>query len=440
MFVNYEQDNTIEGTYLLIEKINFHDSTLIIQLPEGFYVNSSNFNNWVIGWGEKKPYYDAGVENIREISKIDIQNNKISLGCLLRGNGFPTRNQSIVFWNKTPSGFTNNIEKAIINPEIWPEFAGYSISLSAVKYDSILKKWIMIVNECDTSKIQIYAAMSDDLINWEAANNGNPILRAADFKNCNWAGMEKFDSICQTPFVSDIVSFNNKWFLFLDGYSSDGKRHIGIAVSDKTLLGPYKIIDEPILSPGIKGNWNDESCFYAKVEKYKNGFIMFYDGRNKNGLERIGMATSNDLLSWNNSINNPVIDQHSGWRSFPNTTEPNYLEIRNDTIMLMCAGVKKFNMGLWHQYITKKMFIDKSGNVDDTQLGVYISTDMGKSFVAHANNPIFTNDYSNIYENEHMGGSFCRIKTDSIEYIIYTAKSSYLGLKYNILLRQRTYK
>ena len=66
-----------------------------------------------------------------------------------------------------------------------------------------------------------------------------------------------------------------------------------------------------------------------------------------------------------------------------------------------------------------------------------ISLDGGKSFTPHKKNPIFTNDYSNFYENEHMGGNFELIKTDSIDYIIYQGKSSYIDSKYNILLRER---
>lgn len=435
MILNYQQDNTIEGKYITVKNTNIQDSTIEFLFPKNFFINSSNLKNWVVGWGNEKPYYDAGCENLRTIKNI---NKKfMNLGGIVRGNGFPKPGQRIVFWNKNPSGFVNEIKKPVIDPSIWPEFAGKSISFSSIEYDEELKKWIIIVNECDTSKIQIYAAMSNDLINWEAANNGNPILTADDFKLCKWAGRDQNNTVNQTPFVSDIVRFKKKWYLFLDGYSRDGKRHIGLATSEKSLLGPYQVSGNPVLSPGNKGSWNEESCFYAKVKPYNNGFIMFYDGKNRKGLERIGMATSNDLISWNNSIHNPVIDEHTGWRSSPNSTEPGYIEIRKDTILLMIEGTKKIKAGLWNHYVTRRMYLDKSGNVNDAQLGIYLSTDGGKSFIAHKNNPVFTNDYSNVYENDHMGGNFRLIKTDSIDYIFYQAKSNFEGLKYNIMLREK---
>src|ERR1043166_9675214 len=103
----------------------------------------------------------------------------------------------------------------------------------------------------------------------------------------------------------------------------------------------------------------------------------------------------------------------------------------------MATGTKQFKMGAWEHYITRRMYMDISGNVDDAQLGVFLSTDGGKHFTAHSNNPVFVNDYSDKYENEHLGGNFKLIKTDSLIYLFYQAKSSYEGSKYNVLLRTR---
>lgn len=434
MIVNYEGDNTIEGSYILAKEIQNSDSSIKIDLPADFYLNNSNCKNWIIGWGTNKPLYDAGVENLRALEKIDTKNNTLYLGKLLRGNGLPDENQRIVFWNTNPSGFNNLLKKPIIDPAIWPQFSGKSISFSSIEYDSLLSKWIMIVNECDTNKIQIYAAMSDNLVNWQAANNGNSILRSSDFKSCTWA-MDKTGKVIQTPYVTDIIRHHNKWYLFLDSYDSNGKRNIGIAISDSTLLGPFKTNEKPVLSPGEAGTWNDEAVFYGKVKKQNDEFILFYDGRNSDGYERVGMARSKDLTNWINASNNPIIDQHTGWRSDIGCSEPNFIDIHNDSILLMISGVKKFKMGAWHHYITKRMYLDKSGNVNDIQLGFYLSTDGGKTFSAHKNNPIFTNDYSNKYENEHMGGNFKLIRTDTADFIFYQAKSSFEGSKYNVMLR-----
>lgn len=436
MVVNQEQDNTIEGTYFVVE--NCTDSTIQFTFPKNFVLSNANCSNWYVGWGSNKPFYDAGVENCRKIIFFDSINNQIKLGSIVRGNGFPTKGQRIVFWNSNPSGYVNYIRKPIINPSIWLEFSGKSVFFGSVEYDSLLGKWIMLANENDTSKIQIYAAMSDNLIDWTATNNAKPIFTAKDFSKCSWAGFDKTGKINQTPFVTDIIRFKKKWYVFLTGFDHFGKRNIGLAISDKSLIGPYRIIDKPILTPGENGTWNDNAVSFAKVREYKGGFILFYDGQNSKGSENVGMAHSSDLIHWTNAPNNPVISQHTGWRSSELCSEPVNVEVRNDSILLMIAGMKKFKMGFWHHYITQRMYLDVSGNVDDTQWGIYLSTDGGNTFVAHSQNPIFTNDYSNIYENEHMGINFKRIETDTADLILYQAKSSFEGLHYNIMLRSKT--
>lgn len=415
MIVNHEQDNTIEGKYILVDDVNRLDSSIQISFPEDFFIKKSNFQNWVVGWGSNTPLYDAGFENIRVIKDIDFQIGKIYLGNLECGNGWPSINQRIVFWNTSPSGFSHYNITPILDTKIWPGFSGSSIHFSSIEYDSILNKWIMIANECDASRVQIYAASSENLIDWSAEYNGEPILTVDDFERCEWALTNKSENIIQTPYVSDIIRHQNKWYLFFYGVKLGNKRAIGIAVSDSTLLGDYKIFKAPVLIPGKTGSWNSQSVFYPKIMKYKTGFIMFYVGVNSKGTERIGMAFSKDLINWTNSENNPVINHHSGWRSSMYCSEPNYIEIRNDSIFLMVAGMKKFKMGAWHHYITRRMYLDKSGNVNAAQLGFYLSTDGGNTFTAHKWNPVFTNDYSNVYENLHMGGNFELIETDTVD-------------------------
>ncbi len=436
MLVNTCQDNSIEGKYLKVISVE-KNNCLITNIPDNFFINNTNAANWVIGWGNNIPLYDASCENIRAIRSVDLKTKQIETGELLRGKGFPMKGQRIVFWNRNPSGFIKQTKFPVINPHKWKGFCGESLSFSSVVYDSLLKKWVMLFSECDTDRIQIYIAQSDNLISWSPANNGEPILKAVDFKNTQWGGAGKNGILTQTPFLSDIIRFQSKWYLFMDGYDKTGKRNIGVAVSKNSILGPYEIISEPVITPGKKGSWNDKSCFFGKVVFYKNRFIMFYDGKDIKGNECIGMAYSTDLINWTNYENNPVLDQHYGWRSNTGCAEPSYIECRGDSIFLIAAGAKKFKMGPFHHYITRRMYMDVSGNVDDAQLGVFLSTDGGKSFKPHPDNPVFVNDYSDPYENEHMGGNFELIKTDTMDFIFYQAKSSFGGSKYNIHVRTK---
>lgn len=437
MIINTEQDNTIEGNYLEVIS-GGGTANIVVNIPSDFYLTQDDCSNWLVGWGSDKPLYDAGFENLRTIKSFNVNTKTVVLGELKRGSGFPENNHRIVFWNTRPSSFYKEIREAIIDPSLWPEFKGESIGFSSVVFDSITGMWTIFINEVDTDYVQIYTAVSTNLRNWSAGNEGKALMTGEDFKNVWWAGKDKSGTIIQSAIISDVIFKDGVWYFFMDGYDEYGKRHIGLVTSEKSIYGPYTVQPDPLISPGSKGDWNDESCFYAKVTAYKNSFIMFYDGRNSSGEEAIGMATSTDLVNWTDYEKNPVLSQHSGWRSSATSSEPNYIEVRNDSIFLMVSGVKKFKMGFWHHYFTRRMYMDKSGNVNDAQLGVYLSTDGGVTFTASPNNPVFINDYSDPWENDHMGGNFELIKTDTADFIFYQAKTDDPKLKYSIFYRIRT--
>ncbi len=429
MVTNLEQDNLIEGTQLRVLSINELDGSITLQFPLNFAINSSNYSHWTVGWGTGKPYFDAGVENINEICEINLERSEITLGKNRRGEGFPRVGQRIVFWNSEPSDYKKVRPEPVIRPDFWPEFSGESIGFSSIVFDEKRKIWITLVHEVDSDKIQIYAAISSDLILWKAGNEGKPILKISDFSGCSWTSKNR------TPMVSEIILHESNYYVFMDGEDKFGKRHIGLATTPD-LLGEYSISKKPILSPKSTGTWNGQSVFCAKVAKRKNDFILFFDGRNKEGYEQIGRATTTDLTTWKMDPN-PVLDQHQGWRSARFTSEPNYIETQGDTILIMAAGAKQFQENFWHQHFTHRNYLDQSGNVNDAQLGAFISKDGGKTFNPHPNNPIFTNSYADPHENEHIGGNFERIETDSASYIFYQAKSSSNGMKYSIFLRSK---
>ncbi|MFK7786642.1 MAG: hypothetical protein AB8B56_16105 [Crocinitomicaceae bacterium] len=429
MITNFEQDNLIEGTQLRANFIDEANATLQLQLPKNFAINSENCSNWVVGWGMNKPYFDAGVENIRAIQRIDLKTGEIGLGTSKRGNGFPRSGQRVVFWNTQPSGYKKVSTAPVFHPSFWPEFNGQSMGFSSIVFDKYRQVWITLVYEVDTDQSQIYAAYSVDLIHWKPAKKGRPILTQEDFKECSW-------TTNTAPRVSEIIAHDGKYYVFMDGEDESGKRHISIATT-VDLLGEYHISQEPILSPKAAGTWNDHDVFCAKIAKRKNDFILFFDGRNEDGYERIGRATSDKLTSWKMD-KEPVLDQHTGWRSAEFTTEPAYVESKGDTILLMAAGAKGFLESYWHHYITHRSYMDRSGNVNDAQLGLFISTDSGKSFTPHRNNPVFVNAYNDLFENEHMGGNFEKVEMDSTSYIFYQAKTSSGGMKYSIFLRSKS--
>jgi len=164
---------------------------------------------------------------------------------------------------------------------------------------------------------------------------------------------------------------------------------------------------------------------------------MFYDGIKKNNTESLGIAWSYDLKTWHEYENNPVIISHTGWRSRPYCSEPAWIGKCGNVICVMLAGAKDFKAGPWHHYITKRMYKDISGNVDDMQLGLFLSYDGGRSFVQHCLNPLLVNDYANDDENEHLGGSLDFIQKNDTLFMFYIGKTTFENLHYQPLLRYK---
>ncbi|HWB62661.1 MAG TPA: hypothetical protein VG603_04050, partial [Chitinophagales bacterium] len=371
--INTEQDNEIEGHYLRVSGRK-NDSTLEVALPKGFYINNLNCRNWMIGWGTGKPYYDAGNENLREITNIDTIKNRIVVGRLLRGEGMPAIGNRVVFWNRSPSGFITTIGKKVVKPEWWPGFAGHSMEFGAVIYDSAKQEWIMYLQEVDTVRMQIYAATSKDLNTWQPYNQGKALFTPADFKSTNWAGLANDGKTPQTARIYSAVYHMGLWYLFLSGYGKNGYRQIGLITCKDPLLGPFDIHTAAIIAEG-SGNYDSKGCFYPKVCTNGKKFLLYYDGVNTAGTENVCMAESENLLNWVKNKNNPVITSHYGWRSGGFTSEPNYVKAKNDTVWLMAGGYKKYNAEF-----NAKDSIEGRAPINDTEFscvdslkGLYVS-------------------------------------------------------------------
>ncbi|MBI4649658.1 MAG: hypothetical protein HY738_24415 [Bacteroidia bacterium] len=437
MLVNTSEDNSDEGIYLKVTA-GGNSNIISISLSDSFILGKSDISEkWFIGWGSNIPLYDAGNENLRKIVKINTADKTIILGDILRGKGFPANGQRIVLWNTCPSGFKKKRKEPIINPSLWNDLSGKNIGLGALEYDSDSSRWAMFIQGIDTGPSNVYIAVSTNLIDWLPFNNGKPVFSEKDFILTGWAGYSADGKNRQSAMIGDIIYNNNEWIFVLYGFDRYGKKHIGLAFSGSLTAKVYNINNKASISPGKQGEWDQAGCFSPKIIKYKDKFLIFYDGIDSDGNENTGLAVSDNLLEWKKFTGNPVFCQHSGWQSATYNCEPTYISCRNDSIFLVLAGSKAFRAGFWHHYITGRMYIDRSGNVGDIQLGAFLSTDGGKTFIPHANNPVFCTDYSDIFENDHSGCTLEFIETDSSVFLFYYAKSNDLQKNYNIFVREK---
>jgi beta-fructofuranosidase len=88
---------------------------------------------------------------------------------------------------------------------------------------------------------------------------------------------------------------------------------IGHAVSRD--LRDWRVLDD-VLGPGPPGSWDDLAVWTGSVVRVDRHWAMLYTGishRERGAVQRIGLATSDDLVSWRKHPANPVLEADERW-------------------------------------------------------------------------------------------------------------------------------
>lgn len=188
--------------------------------------------------------------------------------------------------------------------------------------------WYMTYIVFDGKGYETWLAQSKDLLNWKTKG------RLMSFTENTWDANQKAGYIALQDFSwggsYEVQKFDGKyWMSYLGGNSQGyeaGKLGIGIAFSEK-LNEPteWQRLPQPVLSVYDKDvRWYDSETIYKSSviwDKEKitgHQFVMFYNAKGSNKpagkaeAERIAMAVSDDMKSWNRFGENPVIDHQTG--------------------------------------------------------------------------------------------------------------------------------
>jgi beta-fructofuranosidase len=88
---------------------------------------------------------------------------------------------------------------------------------------------------------------------------------------------------------------------------------IGHAVSQD--LRNWQVLPDA-LHPSVKPAWDDKSTWTGSIIKHNGLWYMFYTGTSRadqGNIQRIGLATSSDLITWEKHPQNPLIEVDSAW-------------------------------------------------------------------------------------------------------------------------------
>lgn len=100
---------------------------------------------------------------------------------------------------------------------------------------------------------------------------------------------------------SVLVEDDGTWVLYFYSMNSSRWPRIQGTISRATAdnpLGPWTPEPEPLLLPGEDESWDSDSVAYPTVIRMEDEYRMYYAGQDALGIEKIGLATSADGITW----------------------------------------------------------------------------------------------------------------------------------------------
>ena len=207
--------------------------------------------------------------------------------------------------------------------------------------------------------------------------------------------------------LTGLVLPDGTWVLYYHTFTSNSSQgFIGRATAPAP-EGLWTFDEEPALSPGSSGEWDDTQVMRVNVLPTDDGYIMYYAGVNFAGSQ-IGMATSEDGIEWTKYDD-------------PSTTEAPYSE--SDPILAPFFDWEGSWLGRPEVVQTNDGFVMLYEGGGNSQTGLAISDD-GINFARYQQNPIITQD--NMVENyAFFQGAF--IHQDDTYYYLIEAGNGRIG-------------
>jgi len=190
------------------------------------------------------------------------------------------------------------------------------------------EKWYMMYICMNKVGYETHLAESDDLLAWR------PLGKILKFRDGTWDAYQAAGYIALQDHTwggtYQLQTFDGKYWLSYLGGALKGYETDPLAIGMAWTLEPNKSVewtrlDKPVLSrdqPDVrdfeKTTLYKSNIIQDKTESIGFPFVMFYNG--KSNCERIGMAVSKDMKTWQRYGKEPVIDNGGGISGDPQIT------------------------------------------------------------------------------------------------------------------------
>src|SRR5688500_18770514 len=171
---------------------------------------------------------------------------------------------------------------------------------------------------------ETHLARSDDLLKWE------PLGKILSFREEGWDKWQCGGTVQlqdhQWAGSYKLQPFDGKYWMTYLGGEKQGYETDPLSIGMAWTRSPDKAeewtrLPEPVLSP-MQADVRDferatlyrSNIIWDKTETLGHPFVMSYNGKQvgKHGIERIGMAVSEDMVHWTRYGREPVIDDVTG--------------------------------------------------------------------------------------------------------------------------------
>lgn len=188
-------------------------------------------------------------------------------------------------------------------------------------------KYLNLYSGYDGTTWRTGLAVSGDTKSWRKFED-NPVLEPDP---ATWEG----DYIAAN---GSLVMLERE-FLYL--YHSGPRNQARIGLARTKDVREWTKHPEPVLEPGPPGSWDDTAVADPYVIARKGWLYLFYLGQNADGVQRIGLARSEDGVLWCKSHANPVLEV-GGPRDFDanGLGEPAVVASRGRLLMLYTGRAK----------------------------------------------------------------------------------------------------
>jgi predicted GH43/DUF377 family glycosyl hydrolase len=183
-------------------------------------------------------------------------------------------------------------------------------------------KWFLVYIRHDGTGYETCLAESDDLLAWR------PLGKILARRRGTWDGTQAagFVALQDTSWGGSLAleAFEGKYWLSYLGNDLPGYEPDPLSFSVAWTKHPGKAeawtrAEKPLLGPGdADARVFERTTFYKSniirdpERRLGASFVVYYNGKDGKGVERIGMAVSDDMLHWKRHGTEPVLDHGSG--------------------------------------------------------------------------------------------------------------------------------